>query len=185
MKQYILLLRGINVGGKNKLPMAELKRFLERQGCSNVTTYIQSGNVILESALDKQTLKQQVEKALPKSLKLDSSIIRILILTFDQLQSIINNKPRSFGEQPEKYHSDVIFLIDVSVGEAIKVFSPKEGVDTVWQGDGVIYSQRLSTMRTKSRLNKIVGTIPYQSMTIRNWNTVTKLLELSGNYPYK
>jgi uncharacterized protein (DUF1697 family) len=58
------------------------------------------------------------------------------------------------------------------------VFSPKEGVDRIWPGQGVVYSQRLSAQRTKSRLNKIVGTPAYKSMTIRNWNTTTKLLSL-------
>jgi uncharacterized protein (DUF1697 family) len=57
-------------------------------------------------------------------------------------------------------------------------FSPREGVDTVWAGDGVIYSQRLSALRTRSRLNKIMVATAYKSMTIRNWNTTTKLLAL-------
>jgi len=58
------------------------------------------------------------------------------------------------------------------------VFDPREGVDKVWPGDGVIYSQRLSSLRTKSRLGKIVGTPAYKSMTIRSWGTTTKLLEI-------
>jgi uncharacterized protein (DUF1697 family) len=61
---------------------------------------------------------------------------------------------------------------------AMPLFNPREGVDKVWPGDGVIYSQRLSSQRTKSRLNKIMATPAYKSMTIRNWNTTTKLLEM-------
>ncbi|HEY8134895.1 MAG TPA: hypothetical protein VIF08_02560, partial [Candidatus Limnocylindrales bacterium] len=56
--------------------------------------------------------------------------------------------------------------------------SPRDGVDSVSPGPGVVYSQRLSAQRTKSRLNRIVGTPEYRSMTIRNWNTTAKLLEL-------
>ena len=66
----------------------------------------------------------------------------------------------------------------IGSAEAMPVFRPKEGVDKVWPGDGVIYSQRLSALRTKSRLSRIVGTPAYQSMTIRNWNSTIKLLEL-------
>jgi uncharacterized protein (DUF1697 family) len=66
----------------------------------------------------------------------------------------------------------------VSTEEALKVFSPKEGIDRIWPGNGVIYSERLSAERTKSRLNKIIGTAVYKSMTIRNWNTTTKLLKI-------
>jgi uncharacterized protein (DUF1697 family) len=178
MHTYLILLRGINVGGKNKIPMAELKLFLEEQGCTNVTTYIQSGNVILQSNLDAKALNQKIEEHLPKEFKLDSSIIKVLVLTKEELQQIVNNRPTGFGDQPEKYHSDAIFLIGTKAAQAMPVFSPREGVDKVWPGDGVIYSQRLSAQRTKSRLSKIVGTPAYQSMTIRNWNTTTKLLEM-------
>jgi uncharacterized protein (DUF1697 family) len=95
-----------------------------------------------------------------------------------QLQAVVDEKPKGFGERPEKYHSDAIFLIDIDASSAMSVFSPKEGVDRVWPGDGIIYSQRLNALRAKSRLNKIIGTPIYQSMTIRNWNTTTKLLAL-------
>jgi uncharacterized protein (DUF1697 family) len=60
---------------------------------------------------------------------------------------------------------------------AMKVFDPRPGVDAVWPGKGVIYSQRLSAERTKSRLGKIVGTPAYKSMTIRSWATTLALLE--------
>ncbi|HEY8239449.1 MAG TPA: hypothetical protein VIF63_08440, partial [Candidatus Limnocylindrales bacterium] len=55
---------------------------------------------------------------------------------------------------------------------------PRDGVDTVWPGKGVIYSQRLSAERTRSRLNRIVGTPAYRSMTIRSWQTTLALLDL-------
>jgi uncharacterized protein (DUF1697 family) len=99
-------------------------------------------------------------------------------LTRNQLQAVIDNKPQGFGEQPEKYHSDAIFLMDIDSAQATSVFDPREGVDKVWAGDGVIYSQRLSSQRTRSRLSKIIATPVYKSMTIRSWNTTTKLLEL-------
>ncbi len=179
MTTYVILLRGINVGGKNKISMLELKRFLEDQGFTSVTTYIQSGNVVLQSEQDAPTIRQVIEKGLPSKFKLDSAIISVLVLTRAQLQKIIDHKPEGFGEQPEKYHSDAIFLIGIEAAEVMPTFSPREGVDVVWAGEGVIYSQRLSAQRTKSRLNKIIGTPAYQSMTIRNWNTTTKLLEIA------
>lgn len=171
-------MRGINVGGKNKIPMTELRLFLEEQGFANVRTYIQSGNIILRSDLDAKTLSQRIETMLVSKFKLDSPIVKVLALTHAQLQAIVDNKPKNFGEQPEQYHSDVIFMIDVDVTQAISVFNPREGVDEIWPGNGVIYSQRLSSQRTKSRLSKIVGTTAYRSMTIRSWNTTTMLLKI-------
>ena len=175
---YVGLMRGINVGGKNKVPMTGLRNCLEELGCSHVSTYIASGNVIVESDKRPDELQAQIEAALPERFKLDSELIRVLVLTRKQLQAIIDNKPKGFGEQPEKYHSDAIFLMGIDSAQAMPVFDPREGVDNVWSGDGVIYSQRLSSQRTKSRLGKIVGTPVYQSMTIRSWNTTTKLLKL-------
>jgi uncharacterized protein (DUF1697 family) len=178
MNTYLILLRGINVGGKNKVPMASLKKCLEELGFSTVSTYIASGNVILESDRSPDEMKAQIEKALPESFKLDNELIKVLVLTRNQLQAVVDNKPEGFGEQPEKYHSDAIFLMGIDAAQATSVFDPRGGVDKVWPGDGVIYSQRLSSQRTKSRLGKITATPVYKSMTIRSWNTTTKLLEL-------
>ncbi|MDP3721145.1 MAG: hypothetical protein Q8R09_01680, partial [Anaerolineaceae bacterium] len=118
------------------------------------------------------------EKVLPEKFKLDDELIKVLVLSREQFQTIVDNKPEGFGEQPDTYHSDAIFLMDIDTEQAKVVFNPKEGVDRIWPGVGVIYSQRLSAQLTKSRLSKIIGTPVYKFMTIRSWNTVTKLLEL-------
>jgi uncharacterized protein (DUF1697 family) len=177
-KPYLALLRGINVGGKNKIPMTALKTCLEELGCRNVQTYIASGNVIFTSDKSAATLVDDIQAMLPKKFSLDSELIRILILSREQLQSVIDNKPEGFGDQPDKYHSDAIFLMDIDATQAMLAFKPREGVDKVWPGDGVIYSQRLSALRTKSRLNYVMLSPLYKSMTIRSWNTTVKLLEL-------
>lgn len=178
MSTYLLLLRGINVGGKNIVPMAGLKACLEELGFQSVSTYIASGNVIVESDRAAAEVKNQVEAALTKSFKLDSELIKVLVLSRRQLQAIVENKPKAFGEQPEKYHSDVIYLMDIDAAKAMPVFNPREGVDRVWPGQDVIYSQRLSTERAKSRLSKIMASPLYKSMTIRTWGTTVKLLDI-------
>ncbi|HWT56190.1 MAG TPA: DUF1697 domain-containing protein [Candidatus Microsaccharimonas sp.] len=181
--KYVALLRGINVGGKNKVSMTDLRVCLEELGYTDVTTYIASGNVLLTSAKSPLEIQAQIEKALPRQFKLDSKLIKVLILNPTQLQKVIDEKPLAFGDQPGTFHSDVIFLMGIDNTEARRVFSPREGVDTVWPGPGVIYSQRLSAERTKSRLGKIVGTPAYKSMTIRTWGTVNKLLEMLQSNP--
>lgn len=180
MNTYIILIRGINVGGKNKIPMAGLRQCLEGLGFADVATYIASGNAILRSDQSADAVARLIEAALPKSFRLDSELVRVLVLSRAELRSVIEHKPRGFGEQPEKYHSDVIFLMGIDAAQALSVFDPREGVDRVWPGKGVIYSERLSALRTKSRLKKIMGTPEYRSMTIRNWNTTTRLLEMLG-----
>lgn len=180
MNTYAVLLRGINVGGKNKVPMADLKHNLEMLGFANVRTYINSGNVILDSDKASAEITSTIESQLKKWFTLDSEILKVLVISRDMLASIVQSKPANFGEEPQKYHSDVIFLMEIDVDQAFSIFTPREGVDKVWKGKSVIYSQRLSAERTKSRLNRIMGSPLYKSMTIRNWNTTMKLYEMMG-----
>lgn len=179
MKTYIVLLRGINVGGKNPVPMQRLREELAAMGFGDVVTYIASGNVILRSGLAAADVERLIERELPKRFTLHDERVRVLALTPAQLRAIVRHKPPHFGDTPAQYHSDAIFLIGITAAAAIRVFTPKEGVDRIWPGKGVIYSQRLSAERTKSRLNRIMSTPEYKQMTIRNWNTVTRLVALA------
>ena len=176
--RYLVLLRGINVGGRNLVPMAPLRQLLEELGYSEVVTYIASGNVILSSDRAPGDIKGEIEEALPRTFRLDSELIAVLVLTRAQLRAVIDQKPEGFGEHPDTYHSDAILLIGTDAGTAIQAFDPRVGVDSIWPGDGVIYSQRLSAQRTKSRLSRVMGTPAYKSMTIRSWATMLALLRL-------
>lgn len=178
MTRYLVLLRGINVGGKNRVPMAELRQLLVDVGYWDVSTYIASGNAVLRSDRPAAEIKARIEDALPRSFRLDSELVSVLVLTRAQLRAVVEHKPNGFGEHPGTFHSDAIFLIGIDAAAAMEVFDPRPGVDTVWPGDGVIYSQRLSAERTKSRLNKIMGSPAYKSMTIRSWATTVALLGL-------
>jgi uncharacterized protein (DUF1697 family) len=177
MTTYLVLLRGINVGGKNKVPMAALRELLEELGYRDVSTYIASGNVILRSDRPPAEVKRDVEEALPKRFRLDSELISVRVLTHAELRAVVEKRPKGFGEEPGTYHSDAIFLIGLDAAKAMEVFDPHPEVDRVWPGDGVIYSQRLSAQRTRSRLNKAITTPLYKSMTIRSWSTTLALLD--------
>ena len=178
MSAYLVLLRGINVGGKNKVPMAELRTVLEEAGFENVSTYIASGNVFLDSDKPAAKVAETIETALPKAFKLDADLIRVAVLSAEDVEGVVKKRPKGFGDEPSRYHSDAVFLMGTDAAEAMAVFSPRDGVDKVWPGDGVIYSQRLSAQRTKSRLNRIMASPLYKSMTIRSWQTTLALLDL-------
>jgi uncharacterized protein (DUF1697 family) len=175
---YLILFRGINVGGKNKVPMVELRALLTDLGFRNVRTYIQSGNAILQSELKAETIARSIEEAMPGRFALDTSVIRVLVLSRTELAAAIDNRPKGFGDHPDRYHSDAIFLMGVDAAEVMPAFSPKEGVDVVWPGDGLVYSQRLSAQRTKSRLNRVMSSPLYKSMTIRSWQTTSALMDI-------
>ena len=178
MTSYLILLRGINVGGKNPVPMARLRELLEELGYTNVATYIASGNALLRSDRTAAEIQAQIEEALPRTFRLHSELVAVLVLTHAQLRAVIDRKPDGFGDHPDTFHCDVIFLMGIDAATAMPAFDPRPGVDTVWPGHGVVYSQRLSAQRTKSRLNKVMSSPAYKSMTIRNWATTTALVEL-------
>lgn len=178
MNTYVLLLRGINVGGKNKIPMAELKKCLEEIGYSNVLTYIASGNVLLDTSESAVAVTKKVQEMLVKKFKLDSELIKVLVLTQKELEKIVHRAPRGFGKHPEMYHSDVLFLIEGKAKDAMKLIELQPDVDAAWEGEGVLYFQRLSAQRTKSKLSRIISKPFYKDITIRNWNTTVKLLQL-------
>lgn len=173
--KYVALLRGVNVGGKNKIAMSDLKVCLEKLAFTEVSTLLNSGSAVFASAEnDSKKLAAQIEKALIDNFHFDSELIRVLVLSQPQLRAAIESAPQGFGTKPD-YHSDVAFLIEGSAEDIVQEFVCNPAVDTVWAGEGAIFYQRLSSQLTKSRIGKIIGKPFYKLMTIRTWNTVNRL----------
>lgn len=177
MTQYLVLLRGINVGGKNIIKMVDLKSSFEAMGFSNVLTYIQSGNVLFQSdEKDKAILTTKIEKGLSKRFDF---LARVVVVSHKELAAIVHAAPDGFGKDDKKFRYDVIFLKEpLTPKEAMKSVSIREGVDTAHAGKQALYFSRLISRAAQSHLTKIIGMPVYQNMTIRNWNTTTKLLAL-------
>ena len=174
--RYVALLRGINVGGSNAIPMATLREAFESHGFGAVSTYIQSGNVLFETSASPASLEADIEQLLEKSLGVP---LVVVVRSHRQLRAIIDKKPEGFGEHPDRFHSDVAFLkAPLKAKQAMGAFGSRDGVDEAWPGTGVVYFARLSAKRTQSRMSKITATPEYQQMTIRSWATTTKLLTL-------
>lgn len=175
-KRYVALLRGINVGGRNRIAMSDLRDVFENEGYGEVSTYIQSGNVLFSSDVRRSSLEDDMEAILEQRLGVGVSVV---VKSDVQMRNIVRKSPDGFGEEPDVYHSDVVFLKQpLTSDKALRVFDPREGVDQVWPGTGVLYFARLSERRSQSRLSKVASRPEYKLMTIRNWNTTTRLLEL-------
>lgn len=177
MNLYVALLRGINVGGKNLIKMTDLATCFESLGLENVRTYIQSGNVIFSAdKSDSAGLASRLESVLSNTFDYESTVV---VRSDKEMKDIVKRAPKGFGSDPGTYRYDVIFLKEpLTASEAIKSISVKEGVDQAFAGKGVLYFSRLVSKASSSRLTRIVGMPIYQSMTIRNWNTTTKLLSM-------
>jgi uncharacterized protein (DUF1697 family) len=177
MNSYLALLRGINVGGKNRIKMADLKACFEGLGFEDVRTYIQSGNVIFGAEeVDQGTLAGQIEDALSRTFDYE---IPVVVRSGDELNDIVKQAPEGFGSDPDTYRYDVIFLKEpLTPAEAMPWVSTKAGVDEAFAGPGVLYFSRLISKASQSHLSRIVSTPVYQSMTVRNWNTTSRLLSM-------
>lgn len=177
MMKYLALLLGINVGGKNQIKMFDLKTCFEQMGLRDVVTFIQSGNVLFSTnEIDVAALTEKIEKELSSKFNYKSKVV---LVSHAKLKSVIDEAPKGFGNKPTLYRYDVIFLkVPLSSSEAMKSVSVKEGVDEAFEGKNVLYFSRLITQASQSHLSRIVSMPVYQNMTIRNWNTTTKLLTL-------
>jgi uncharacterized protein (DUF1697 family) len=172
---YLALLRGINVGGKNLVRMAELRAAVEDLGFADVATYIQSGNVLFRAPRRRrEELAAGIESDLSKRFGIE---LRVVLLTDAPLRDVVDGAPPGFGA--DTHLSDVIFLRrPLTARWAFSLLELREGIDQAWEGKGVVYFSRLAARASGSRLPRFVALPEYQHVTVRSWSTTTKLLAL-------
>jgi uncharacterized protein (DUF1697 family) len=174
--RHVALLRGINVGGANIIPMAALRASFEALGLHEVSTYIQSGNVLFSTDADPSRLCQRVENALSKQFGYRATVV---IRSRPHMRRIVERAPDGFGTDPARYRYDVVFLKEpLSAHDVLPSIPTRDGVDAVHAGDGVVYFSRLVQRASQSYLSRIISLPEYKQMTIRNWNTTTTLLKM-------
>jgi uncharacterized protein (DUF1697 family) len=123
---------------------------------------------------DAQTAR--METALSRTFAYRS---RVVVRSLEQMKAVVEDRPKGFGGRPAAYRYDVVFLKPpLGVEEAISSIPARAGVDRVLAGDGVLYCSRLISKAAQSGMSRVAASPAYQNMTIRNWNTTRKLLEL-------
>lgn len=176
MGRFVALLRGINVGGKNIIPMKALAEFFVELGFDQVRTYIQSGNVVFDSRKGPRTLVPALEGALRERFRYQASVV---VKSHADLKRVVAQAPAGFGQSPDAERYDVLFLMPALLAkDALSLIPRKEGVDHVFAGPGVLYFSRLIAKASETRLSRITQLPIYQQMTVRNWNTTTALLSM-------
>lgn len=172
---HVALVRGINVGGKNPVPMARLREVLTAQGFADVRTYIQSGNILLGApGRAEEAVNEAVEAALREHFSVETVVVT---LSADALRAVVAEAPADFGGDDAAYRCDVIFFRPGIVpAEVLPRVRCREGVDEAWSGSRALYFRRLEARRTASQLNRVLEMPEYKDMTIRNWRT-TRTLE--------
>jgi uncharacterized protein (DUF1697 family) len=173
---YVALLRGINVGGKNRVEMGRLRATFEDLGLARVSTYINTGNVIFsDENRSTEVLVPSLEAAIAGEFGFD---LKVLLRDIDTMSATEDALPAAWANDAGT-KSDVMFLWegvdDPSVIDALPV---KAGIDEVVYVPGAVMWRVDRANLTRSGMRRLVGTKLYREMTIRNCNTVRKLVEL-------
>jgi uncharacterized protein (DUF1697 family) len=173
--RYVALLRGINVGGKNKVEMSRLKVTFESAGSTDVRTYINSGNVVFAHRRKPATLTRLLEKAIATEFGFP---VEVLLRDHAALAATAKAIPRAWKDDSTT-RCYVMFLWDsVDTPDVIGDLIVKPGIDKVKYVPGAIIWRADRANLTRSGMMRLTSSELYRSMTIRNCNTVRKLDQL-------
>lgn len=178
--KYIALLRGINIGRKNRVKMADLKEFFELMDFKNTRTYLQSGNVIFEHNLDNtEKIASEIEKGLIKTYEFP---VNVIVMTKNELKDVINNNPFINEDNVEIDKLHVIFLQEIPNKEIVSDLDMKKSENEKFKIIGKEIYLYLPNGYAKTKLNNNIFEKKLNTIaTTRNWKTVNKLLELANN----
>jgi uncharacterized protein (DUF1697 family) len=181
MGRQIALLRGINLGSSNRIAMAALREALATAGFENVLTYVQSGNIVLDSDESPEALARRIHALIAEQFGLD---IAVVARTRDELADVVGRNP--LGDvitEPRRYQ--VSFLSAAPAPELLKRLESlavaEERVAVIereiyaWHPEGVARSKLWNGLAAKGGLG------PGITATARNWTTVTTLLEMADD----
>lgn len=177
--KYIVLLRGINISGKNKISMNELKAGLEKIGFENVSTYLNSGNAIFQSEIDnKEVIKENIQRMIKERFNLE---IPVYVTTASELEDILKHTPEWWGTNNKEIYDNMIFIIPPTKYEEVynTIGETKENLEKIQEYNNIIFwSYKLKEYRKTNWWPKTAGTSISDKITIRTANTMRKVLEL-------
>ena len=173
---FVCLLRGINVGGNNMIRMSSLKTSFEQMGFTDVTTYINSGNIIFRSKDgDARKLETKIQRMLEREYKLGCKVV---VRSFAEMAALVKSSPKTWkGDERWKYN--VIFLrhsIDSkSILDALN--AKPEIEEVIYRRGTVLWATKVSDAKQSAWI-KLPSKKIFQDMTVRNLNTTKKIYEL-------
>ena len=170
--KFVALLRGVNVGGKGTIKMTVLREAFIKAGFRNVSTYINSGNIVFESdAKDKKKLTVEIEKLLAEAF----FAIKTVVISEAELKKVFAEIPDSWKKEDVRKYIAFVKLPS-KPEDVIREAQLKTGVDFIEMGHGVVYMTTKMEGLMSSGFPKLIAKKIYRDITIRNVNTVKKLL---------
>ena len=178
---FVALLRGINISGKNKIPMKELKLGFEQIGYTEVTTYLNSGNVIFSSNIkDNDIIVDSIQNMIRNKFKLD---IPVFVISINDLKEILDNKPSWCKVEDKEIYNNIIFIMSPYTYQDIYdgLGDPNEKIEKIKNyKNSIFWSYILKEYRKTNWWSRTANTSVKDFITIRTVNTITKLVELSN-----
>lgn len=179
MKRYIALLRGINISGKNKIPMSELKKGFAELDFSEVATYLNSGNVTFLSAIDdKNVLSDKIKTMIKDRFDLD---IPVYIVLHEELKELLNNAPDWWGDDNKEIYDNLIFIMPPLSYEEFydEIGNPKEEYEKVHHYKNIVFwSFSRKDYQKTNWWSKTASSKVSDKITIRTANTVRKIVSI-------
>ena len=179
MKRYIAFLRGININGKNKIAMAELKTGFENLGFQEVKTLLNSGNVVFSAHLEEsEALTRQISEMIKERFALD---IPVFVLEKEALEDILEGAPDWWGTEDKGTYDNLIFVMPPATFAEVysEIGAPKEGLERIQEYHGAIFwSFDRAKYQKTNWWSKTASAQISRQLTIRTANTVRKLIEL-------
>ena len=177
MKRYIALLRGINISGKNKVSMVELKQGFERLDYKEVKTYLNSGNVIFSSD-EADTIKttRQIEEMIKNQFSLD---IPVFVISKEGLEDILYHAPDWWGDESKEIYDNLIFIMPPATFKDVysEIGKPKEGLEKIEEyKETVFWSFSRKDYQKTNWWSKTASANISDKLTIRTANTVRKIV---------
>ena len=173
---FVALLRGVNVGGNNMISMSSLKSSFERLGFKDVSTYINSGNIIFTSKeADARKLERNIERVLSKEYELGSKVV---IRSLPEMEKLVKSLPKTWSADPSWRYNVIFLRHTIDSEEALDGLFPKSDVEQVTYRPGaLLWSAQVSNL-SRTNMLKLSSKKIFQDMTVRNLNTTKKLLAL-------
>lgn len=176
MKTWVIFLRGVNVGGHNKLPMAELRVSLSEAGFEAIKTYIQSGNIVLcaDSEVNCDDVKTRVCQTILGSHGLD---VQVLVLSPEQLITAMSHNP--FGQEFEKPNFMFLFFMETApISPDLQTLSQLKTENEKFELIGNVFYAYAGDGAGRSKMFTKIEKVLNVPATARNWRTVTKMSEI-------
>lgn len=176
MNTYVVLLRGINVSGKNLMKMTDLKQLLLINGFCDVVTYIQSGNIVLKSMLSAQQIERTIHELIATHFQLS---IAVFVLTVNDIKTALTNNP--FANETPTNRVFITFINQVPAKELVDALTTVDfGQDQFHIQQNVLYFYLPEGMAKSKMTNNFFEKKLKVTATGRNLNTIQKIIELSN-----